>query len=126
MRAKATLARAIDEPVRARALVSQALADATRIEREAMPWATPLATLIRAGAEVVRGRRAQAFRTACHAAAQFRAADMLLIATATDWACGMRFGADTDNDAGVAADALLRGEGIRCPERWVRMLVATL
>jgi hypothetical protein len=38
----------------------------------------------------------------------------------------MRFGADTDNDAGVAADALLRGEGIRCPERWVRMLVATL
>jgi hypothetical protein len=125
MRAKAALARAIDEPARARALVSQALADANRIEREAMPWATPLATLIRAGADVVRGRRARAFRTACHAAAQFRATDMSLMATATDWACGMRLGAGTNDDVASASDALLRADGVRNPERWVRMLVAT-
>src|SRR5262249_31353075 len=56
LRARSALA-AATQAARPRSLWSAALRDARAIEREQMPWSTPLAQLIRAGLAVARGDR---------------------------------------------------------------------
>src|SRR5262249_16196017 len=86
--------------------------DARAIARENMPWANPLALLLRAGAAARRKNADAAVALARQAAAGFDGADMALYAAAARWRAG---------DSG-AAEAWMRERKVVRPDRMVALL----
>jgi hypothetical protein len=84
--------------------------DARAIAKEKMPWASPLALLLRAGAAARRGQNDQASALAREAAAGFDAADMALYAAAARWR------------AGEPNESWMRERKIASPDRMVALL----
>ncbi|MDB4965511.1 MAG: Serine/threonine-protein kinase PknA [Myxococcales bacterium] len=102
--------------------VAAALADARRIERRRMPWATPLATLIRAGAAAVGGDRAGAATMLDGAAKQLDAAGMSLYATVARWRLGHIVDGDNGYALVTAANEWMQAQNVREPRRLAAVL----
>ncbi|EYF02200.1 Hypothetical protein CAP_7411 [Chondromyces apiculatus DSM 436] len=98
--------------------LSEVLGAASRIEGEGMPWATPLAAMLRAGAAAVRGEREEALSLLDRAATQLDAADMSLYAAAA------RFRVGALGDAATLAQTTqwMRQHGVADPARLTAML----
>jgi hypothetical protein len=104
------------------ARLKAALDDARTIERAKMPWATPLATLVRAGAAALGGDKARAAELLDGAARALDDAGMALYATLARW----RRGHLVDDESGYAlvttADEWLRAQRVREPRRLAAVL----
>jgi hypothetical protein len=105
-----------------RALVAAALADARRIEREQMAWATALATLLRACAAAAEGQRDPARTLLSAAIGGFDAAEMPLFAASARYRLGQLVGGDEGSALTAAALAWMSQEKIRQPARMIAML----
>ena len=104
------------------ARVEAALADARRIERARMPWATPLATLIRAGAAALAGDAAQAATLCELAARELDGAGMALYATVARWRLGHLVGGGDGYALVTAANEWMRAQKVREPRRLAAVL----
>lgn len=104
-------------------LLREVESDAVEIAAEQMPWATPIAVILRAGIHAVRGEARDAARRYDEAAGLFAAADMALLAAAAR----RRHGELTSGDAEIAeADAWMRQHHIENPARMTAMLTPGL
>ena len=99
-----------------------ALADARRIERARMPWATPLATLVRAGAAALDGNTAGAASLCELAAREFDTAGMALYATVTRLRLGHLVGGGDGYALVTAANEWMQGQRVREPRRLAAVL----
>jgi hypothetical protein len=95
--------------------------DARLIEREGVPWADPLAKLLRAGIASVRGRREEARDLLEKAEEGFVAADMALYAAAARRRRGEMLGGEGKTRV-EAADEWMSRQGIQDPARMAQML----
>lgn len=95
-----------------RRLVRDALAQAERIERDALPTAAPLAALIRAGAASLRGELAVADRLLSEAARGFDSAGMALYRDVARLQMGYRARAGGRPCASSESEARLRAAGV--------------
>lgn len=104
------------------ARVTAALSDARAIERARAPWATPLATLIRAGAAALAEDKTRAAELLDGAAAALDGAGMALYATIARWRRGQLTGDESGYALCTAADEWLRAERVREPRRLAAVL----
>jgi hypothetical protein len=114
------------------ALLSSGGGDAGRLEeaeraaatiiREDLPWANPLAALLRAGAASGRGRIEDALELLVEAEGAFEESDMTLYAAAARRARGLLLGGDGGRALVDAADETLRAQRIVDPGRFARYL----
>jgi hypothetical protein len=91
--------------------------DARRIERERMPWAVPMAQLLRAGIAAARDRAAPCASLLLAAERGFADADMGLFAASVQRRRGERIGGDDGRRLIADADARMSAQGIRNPAR---------
>ncbi len=96
--------------------------DADRLGREKAAYSRPMAEQIRAACAGLLGDRAGAARGMRRAAAGFAAADMNLAAAAAGWRRGELAGGEDGRSEVAAAEAWMRAQGIRCPQRMVATL----
>jgi hypothetical protein len=96
--------------------------DAARIEREKMPWANPLAQLIRAGLASSNGTIEDAIRRLGIAEQSFEEAGMALYAAAACRRRGELLGGSSGPTLVEAADTWMASQRIRNPERMTAML----
>jgi hypothetical protein len=102
--------------------VEAALADARRIERRRMPWATPLATLVRAGAAAAINDTAQATTLLELAARELDTAGMALYATIARWRLGHVIGGGDGYALVTAANEWMQAQRVREPRRLAAVL----
>ena len=112
LRGRAALAAAEPGPGGA-ALRKRALADAHRLDKEEMAWASALARLLRAGVAAQESEKAEADRLLGEAIAELEAVDMHLYAQAARRARG-----EVD-----AVDAWMKNQQVRDPARMSALLV---
>jgi hypothetical protein len=108
-------------------LLRVAEADARRIARENMAWATPYATLVRAGIARVRGDGDE--RVVAHlraAIGEFEASEMKLHAMAAKDCLGRVARGDEASAARAEVEAWMRSQGVAEPARVVAMLAPGL
>jgi energy-coupling factor transporter ATP-binding protein EcfA2 len=105
-----------------KALLRVVQGDVRALERENMAWANSLAQLLRAGIAALRSERPQAVAHLQNAAAGFDAVDMRLHACVARRRLGQLLGGDTGRALVGGADAWLRGQQVRNPERWTNTL----
>lgn len=103
--------------------LTEALRAASRIEGERMPWATPLALLLRAGAAGIRGEIAEALALLERAADGFDAADTVLYAAAARRRAGALHGGDEGAVLVAQVGQWMRQQGVADPDRLCAMLV---
>jgi tRNA A-37 threonylcarbamoyl transferase component Bud32 len=104
-------------------LLREAEHDARRIEREKMAWATPLASLLRAGVAALRGKREEVLQLLASAASGFDTAEMALFAAAARWRHGRYADGMQGRTSFQAAEEWMRGENVQNPARIVDMLI---
>ena len=104
------------------ARLDAALADAQRIERAHMPWATPLATLLRAGARCIVGDGESAAELLAAAARQLDGAGMALYATVARWRLGHLLDGADGYALVTAANEWMRSQRVREPRRLAAVL----
>ena len=121
LRARAALAAAASGGENADRLVSAALADARRIERERTAWGNAFAELIRAGAGALRGKTAEAAMLFESAEARLAAAEMPVFAAAARRRRGLLAGA-AGASAVRSADAVMESRSIRNPARMTALV----
>ena len=121
MRARAGLAEALHarDPKR---LLAQVEKDARTIEKENAAWADPLALLLRAGVAMARSDVDAAVDLLTSAAVDFDAVDMKLYANVARRWLGELIGGDEGRLRIEAADAWMRGQGVREPSRIAAMI----
>jgi hypothetical protein len=102
-------------------LLRSADGDAQRLEREAVAWASAIATQVRSGIAAARGDRESAARNLRDAAARFDALAMRLNASAARRRLGILIG-DRGRNLVAEADAWMASEQIRNPSRMTAML----
>ncbi|HSN96927.1 MAG TPA: hypothetical protein VLS89_01475, partial [Candidatus Nanopelagicales bacterium] len=102
--------------------LADAIRAASRIEGEHMPWATPLASLLRAGAASIRGEAAEAIALLEQAAEGLDAADMTLYAAAARRCAGSLIGGDEGAAAVAQITQWMRQQGVADPDRLTAML----
>ena len=100
--------------------------DIRALAGEAMPWSDPLAELLRAGLAAVDGERERAAAAAEAALVGLRAADMALHAAAAARQLGVLRGGDEGEAARGRADAWMRAQGVRRPDRLAALLAPGL
>jgi serine/threonine protein kinase/tetratricopeptide (TPR) repeat protein len=125
LRARASLAVAAVGDDR-EAMLRATLADAARIEREEMPWATPLAQMLRAGVAQVRGDAARAASLLRKSIAGFRATDMALHASVARRALGALIGGDEGKTLVTEANAWFAEQTVKRPDGFMAMLAPGL
>jgi len=114
----AAVARQGGEP---RALLRAAEKDAVRLEKEGTQNAAASAALLRASLAAARGRPEEALGSLDAAARGFDAAEMALHAACARRRQGQLLGGDEGRALVLAADELMRGQGIRAPARWAAL-----
>ena len=95
---------------------------ARRLSKEKKKWVEPLAFLIRAGTDALRGdsgRAAEKYKAAANA---FDEVDMALHAAVARWRLGELIGGNEGADLIHEAETWMRRENIAHPERWTAML----
>jgi len=121
LRGRAALAAAADgrtpEP-----LIRIAEGDAGWIERERMPWAAPLASLLRAGIATFRADPREILGKLEEAETGYEAADMRLLASVCRLRRGQLLGGQKGGTLIVAGATFIAGQGIRSHERMADML----
>ncbi len=95
---------------------------ARRIEKERMPWADPLVSLIRAGVAYNRREDLRAATLLSESIEGFDLADMGLRANAARRRLGQLLGGDRGSDLVAQADAWMSNQGIKNPALMTRML----
>jgi serine/threonine protein kinase len=119
LRARSSLARAEMSPAERAGLLEAAERDARRIRGEKLELSTPVARLVEAGVASLRGLRDQAGAALDEAITGFERLDMAGYAAAARWRRAQLRG----EEAGRAeAEAFLRSQAVRRPERVVAML----
>ena len=108
-------------PERAR-LVTCAERDARAIDAERMPYATPLASLLRAGAHALRGQMRESAALSAAAARAFDDAGMALFATAARRRHGEIVGGSEGAGETADADAWMRAQEVVNPTRMTALL----
>ena len=122
LRARCALATAMVPTSESARLIADAERDAHRMEVERMPWSDPLARLLRAQVALLRDD-ADGARQALEAAATgFDAADMALHAVVARWRLGELIGGDEGRGMVSTADAWMRGQNVKRPDRFVATL----
>jgi serine/threonine protein kinase len=97
--------------------------DARHIERSRMPWAMPLATLLRAGLASLDGDASGTTALLERAEGEASAADMFLHVAAARRCRGSMLGGPAGRDLAAEADQAMKEQGIAEPERICAMLV---
>ena len=97
--------------------------DAHRIAREKMAWSAPFEPLLRAGVAAVRGDTPAATGLLATAVAGFESAKMRLFAAAARRCLGEVLGGQEGTQLVNEADAFMRRQAIRAPDRLAHMLV---
>lgn len=100
--------------------------DIAAIAGEGMAWSDPLARLLRAGLAARRRDDDAALADLEAALAGFKGADMALHAALAERALAARIGGDAGAERVGAADAWLRSQGVRDPDRLARALAPGL
>jgi eukaryotic-like serine/threonine-protein kinase len=118
----AAIASAIDAPAIRRARLKEARAAVRRLEREAMTWTAPLASLLRAALANAEGDSALAMTALRAAAEQAEAADMSLHAAAARYQLGCILGREEGDALRRQAESAMTAEGVRAPMRVAGML----
>jgi hypothetical protein len=108
--------------VRRAALLVEAARAARTLDGERMPWADPLASLLRAGMAMVRGDVSSATSSLARAGLDFQAAGMELFAAASRRRRGELLGGDLGAALVREADQWMRDQGVVAPERMTAML----
>jgi serine/threonine protein kinase len=121
MRARAALAVAAQGDERD-ALLRAVEADARRIARERMPWATPLATMLRAGVHRVRGDESGAVSLLRDAMSTFEGVDMALHANVARRALGALLGGAEGDTLVDSAEAWFHEQTVKRPDGFMAML----
>jgi serine/threonine protein kinase len=93
------------------------------LEREQIPWAAPLAAILRAGLANSAGDRVAAERSLRRAVELGGAADMSLHTNAARYQLGSLVGGDSGTALVHEAEEAMKGRGVKVPERYARMLV---
>ena len=96
--------------------------DIRRLERQRIPVADAVSSLLRGGLAATQGRVEQAVAAWTVAEQRLESADMPLHAAAARWARGRLLGAAQGRALVSEADALMAREGIRVPARVVSLL----
>jgi hypothetical protein len=122
LRARVALALGHARPAERRALLRAAEQDCDRIQKERMPWADPLAGLVRAGIAATSGDADRAEAHLREAALGFDRADMALYAAAARWQRGRLTGGDEGASLVQAADKWMADQGVVSRPRMVAML----
>lgn len=100
-----------------KSLLGQAASDARRLQKEAVPWARGLASLLEAGLCAARGDQSGALSGYTRAALQLDEVDMALHAACARWRQGEILGGESGRDLVAGALAFMRGQAIRNPAR---------
>jgi len=100
-----------------RASLPSAARDASRIEREHVPWGDPQAHMIRAALASLGGRRDEALTHLRSAGSLFRACDMLLCASVAELRLGQLLGGTDGRVLIDRAEAWLTSQSVRRPDR---------
>jgi tRNA A-37 threonylcarbamoyl transferase component Bud32/tetratricopeptide (TPR) repeat protein len=119
-RARAALAASLQVKER-EPFVRSAEADVRRMEREKVPWATAMATLVRACVAAARSEIGAADRLFQEAARLLEASDMRLFAAAATRRLGELRGGDERRTLLERADRVMASEGVRRPDRMTAM-----
>ena len=127
-RARAALALAADGAVGAerRRLLHRVERDARSLEHEDRPWASALATLLRAGVCAVRGEHERILQLLHRAEREFEACDMNLYAATARRAHGRLLGGRQGREIALQADRWMQNQEIANPERVAAMLAPGL
>ncbi|HJZ88292.1 MAG TPA: AAA family ATPase [Polyangia bacterium] len=107
-------------------LLGAALRDAHALERERMPWADPLALLLRAGAAALDEKAEAASALLVRAAAGFDAADMALHAAVARRRLGELSEGTSGAELVAAADAWMSTQKVRNPARMAALIAPGL
>jgi hypothetical protein len=99
-----------------------AVRGASRVARERTPWGDSLAALLRAGIASIRGERSNSLEGLAAAERGFDATKMALYAAATRRCRGSLLGGEEGRALVESADAWMRAERIKNPERMTAML----
>ncbi len=121
LRARAALAAAAAGR-RATPLLRIAETDAGWIERVRMPWADPLAGLLRAGIATLGGNPAEVLDELAESERGFEAAGMSLLAAVCRFRRGQLTAGPKGGDLVVASAAFMALQGLTSPERMANML----
>ena len=121
-RARSAIAAAEQGVVDRDRLLGEAGRAASRIEGEGRPWATPGATLLRAGIAAETGRIDQAVALLREGVAGFDAVNMALYAAASRRTLGKMIGGDEGRELVRAAEGWMASEMIKDPARMTAML----
>jgi tetratricopeptide (TPR) repeat protein len=105
-----------------RPFVAEAVAAAGKIERERMPWARPLAGLLRAGIAARRGDADAAVARLAEVETELAGHEMELYAAAARRRRGQLLGGDAGRALAAAAEAWMTAQGIQHPARMTAML----
>jgi hypothetical protein len=103
-------------------LLEEAARDARRIAREDAPWAESLANLVCAGVCTLRSEPSRAQELLAAAESGFEASKMALYAAAARRCRGLLLGGPEGRALVETADAWMRGERVKNPERMAAML----
>ena len=120
---RARVGLAIAATTRDRAILGQVKRDATTILRTRMLWARPLAQSIRAGVRAIHGDLDESRALLTAALRNFEKAEMLLYAAAARRRLGTLVGGDEGAALVAQADAWMRGQLVKTPERMTDILV---
>jgi tetratricopeptide (TPR) repeat protein len=116
LRARAALAEA-EQATHPGPLLRAARADARRLDREKMDWATALAQLIRAGISSLEGDRSRTAAFLNDAVARLDEVDMQLFAAAARRRLGELTGGDAGRELIARGDSWMATQNIQNPER---------
>lgn len=122
LRARSALALATDPGQMRPKLLDVAERDAWRIAKKRLPFTAPLSWLIEAGVASLRGRADRAREELDRAIEGFTHLDMALYAAAARSRKGQLLGAGSGRDLTAAAEAFMRSQAIKRPDRIVAML----
>ena len=117
LRARCALAAATSAPGPPDPYLRSASRDASRLEREKLPWADAQAQAVRAGLAALRGRRDESIDRLRRTSELFRSCDMSLCAAASDRRLGEALGGADGRALVDRSDALMLSESIRRPDR---------
>jgi serine/threonine protein kinase len=102
--------------------LEQAKEAADKLSAEQIPWAEPLAAMLRAGGSVIEGDRPRAASLLACAASGFEAADMALYLAAARRRLGELLGGDEGLAQAEEAKAWMAERGVVNPDRMTEML----
>jgi hypothetical protein len=121
---RSAVASALEAPIELRrARLAEARKTARRLERAAMPWTAPLASLVLAAASNAEGETNAAVAALRAAIARAEAADMMLHASAARHRLAGMLGGDEGDRLRRQAEEEMAAAGVRAPARFANMLL---